>query len=283
MIISGIAHIAVLVLFIFLVAWRAPNPPHPEIGIELNFGTSAEGTGDTQPEPFTPAVDTDSEEDAPEAEDEPVTEVTEEVTEETTEPVEATVQEVVETAEQAEVKPVTEQPTEAPVKEPEVKEEAKKEEAKEVVKEEPKELPKVLYPGTKDGKADEAKNANQGDKTDAEGDQGDKEGTVDSRALYGTPGGGDGGASLNMTGWRWDRIPDPKEKSSEDGKVVIKVTIDNRGEVTSAEVVAGTTVTRTTANKYRDEVSKLTFSKTNPGATPEAQTVGYVTFVLTAQ
>jgi protein TonB len=39
-IISAAAHFAVILLFIFLVAWRAPNPPLPEFGIELNFGTS---------------------------------------------------------------------------------------------------------------------------------------------------------------------------------------------------------------------------------------------------
>ena len=60
--ISVAAHIAVILLFIFLVAWRAPDPPLPEFGIELNFGTSDQGTGDIQPE-TTPA-ESEQEEDA---------------------------------------------------------------------------------------------------------------------------------------------------------------------------------------------------------------------------
>jgi protein TonB len=240
MIVSAAAHIAVLILFIFLVAWRAPNPPHPEIGIELNFGTSNEGTGDVQPDPFTPAADTEAEEDAPESEEEVVEDIPEEVTEETLEEVTTPVQETTnETTETETVTPVTEQPTEAPVKEPEVVEE-KKEEVKEEVKEEPKELPKVLYPGTKDGTADEAKKSNQGDKTEAVGDQGDKEGSVDERALYGKPGGGDGGAALEMTGWMWDKPPDPEESTPQDGKIVFEVTIDDRGEVVTARAVTYT-------------------------------------------
>ena len=284
MIISAAAHVAVLVLFIFLVAWRAPNPPHPEIGIELNFGTSDAGTGDIQPEPNTAPAETESEEDAQETQDEIVDEIpeeiTEEVVEEVTTPVEETVEEIVETAETTEVVPVTEQPTEAPVSEPE-KTEEKKEEVKEVVKEEPKVLPKVLYPGKTDGTSSEAKNANQGDKTDAVGDQGDKEGTVDARSLYGTPGGGGGGPALEMVGWKWDRKPDPEENTSQDGKVVIRVVIDSYGQVVSTELLE-TTVPLSLAKVYQSEVEKLTFSKTTSG-TPPDRTEGKITFIITSK
>ena len=37
-------HAAILLLFFFLVAWRAPNPPLPEYGIELNFGLDDQGS-----------------------------------------------------------------------------------------------------------------------------------------------------------------------------------------------------------------------------------------------
>ena len=43
-------HAAVFLLLFFMVAWRAPNPPLPEYGIELNFGLDDQGSGDLQPQ-----------------------------------------------------------------------------------------------------------------------------------------------------------------------------------------------------------------------------------------
>lgn len=40
----------VFFLLFFMVAWRPPDPPLPEIGIELNFGLDDQGSGDIQPE-----------------------------------------------------------------------------------------------------------------------------------------------------------------------------------------------------------------------------------------
>lgn len=39
-----------LVLLLFVIAWKAPDPPLPEYGIELNFGMDSQGSGDIQPE-----------------------------------------------------------------------------------------------------------------------------------------------------------------------------------------------------------------------------------------
>src|SRR5688572_19102783 len=46
---AGIQVVVVLLLFL-IIAWRAPNPPLPEYGIELNFGMDTQGSGDVQPE-----------------------------------------------------------------------------------------------------------------------------------------------------------------------------------------------------------------------------------------
>ena len=51
-------HLAVLVLFLLMMAWRAPNPPFPEYGIELNFGMEDQGYGEVQPE--TPASESEA-------------------------------------------------------------------------------------------------------------------------------------------------------------------------------------------------------------------------------
>jgi periplasmic protein TonB len=271
------SHIAVIILFIFLVAWRAPDPPLPEFGIELNFGTSDQGTGEVQPE--TPAVEAESEEEA--MPDAPPEEVTEEVVEETVEtPVEEVTEQVEEVAEAVEeIVPVTEQETETPVKEP------KKKPVVEEKKEEPK-PPKVLYPGKKEGAAGTTGNANnpakanQGDKSNAQGDQGDVDGNVDARSLYGKSGGGGGGA-LEMAGWMWDAPPDPKETTSESGKIVFEVLIDERGDVTSAKTISYT-VSASLVRIYQAEVEQLTFSKTSSGPAPPSSK-GKITFIIKAK
>ncbi len=287
LLVSAVAHIAVLLLFVFLVAWRAPNPPLPEFGIELNFGTSNRGTGDIQPQTKPAAAET-TEEAKPDAPEEIVAEPEEEVSEETpvqeaeeiTGPVEAT-------PDQArvpeEVAPVTETPTPAPVKEPEEKPVEKPKVMPE--KETPK-PPKVLYPGKKEGAAGTSgdKNtpaaANQGDQPAATGDQGDPQGNVDARSLYGNAGGG-GGTSLEMTGWMWDSKPDPEEDTSESGKIVFEVIIDDRGEVISARPV-NYTVSASLMKIYQAEVERLTFTQTSPGAAPPT-TKGRITFIIKAK
>jgi protein TonB len=43
-------HGLLLLAFMLMMAWRAPNPPLPEYGIELNFGMDDQGGGEIQPE-----------------------------------------------------------------------------------------------------------------------------------------------------------------------------------------------------------------------------------------
>ncbi len=284
------AHIAVFLLFLFMVAWRAPDPPLPEIGIELNFGLDDAGTGDEQPEPFTTPAESDSEEDAaPDGMEEVPEEVVEdqtpmeEASEPVTDPVESTEQptdEVVEQVKNTHESPdVVEKTPVTEVKKEEVKEPEEK-------KEETPKLPPVLYPnnktgaGGKDGKSNEAQNANQGDKNNAIGDQGDKDGTVDSRALYGNSGGG-GGSTLQMSGWMWDAKPQPKDTSSESGKLVFQVVIDDKGNIVRVKTVESG-VSPTVEKIYKDEVMKLTFSKTSGTAVASTST-GTITFIIKAK
>ncbi len=288
--VSAGAHIMAILLFLFMVAWRAPDPPLPEIGIELNFGLDQAGTGDEQPVPFTTPADTESEE---EAAPDGLEDVPEEVVEDQT-PVENTNEPISDPTETSDtpteevIDPITNtQASPDVVKEepiPEVKEKSEKiEEVKE--KETPK-LPPVLYPnnktgaGGKDGKSNTAQNANQGDKTDAVGDQGDKDGTVDARALYGTSGGG-GGSSLQMSGWMWDAKPQPKDISSESGKLVFQIVIDNKGNIIRVKTMESG-VSPTVEKVYKDEVLKLTFSKT-AGTAVASSATGIITFVIKAK
>lgn len=280
MIISAGSHIVLILLFIFLIAWRAPNPPLPEIGIELNFGTSDVGTGDIQPE--TTAAEAEAEEAAPDTPEAVEEEVVEE-TIETAEEAEEAQEEVEEATEmQEEITPVTDTPTEDAIKE--VKEKTtEKSQVAELVEATP---PKVLYPGTKEGAAGTTGDrnnpaaANQGDKTDAVGDQGDEEGNIDARSLYGKPGGG-GGSSLEMTGWKWDSEPNPQDNTSQSGKIVFILIIDQRGEVTSVKVDSYT-VSASLVRLYQAEVERLTFSKTSSAPAPPSSK-GRITFIIKAK
>ena len=117
-----------------------------------------------------------------------------------------------------------------------------------------------------------------GDKTDAVGDQGDKDGDVGARALYG--GGGSGG-SLEMAGWMWDDVPDPKETTSQSGRIVFEVIIDDSGNVTSVRATSYT-VSANLMRIYQEEVESLTFSKTSSGAAPPSSK-GKITFIIKAK
>jgi periplasmic protein TonB len=262
----------VFVLLLFVAAWRAPDPPNPEYGIELNFGLDTQGGGEVQPE-------------------EPVG--TEEPQEETNEPEPSTPQE--ETAPPVESKPVEPEVTskvESPVvvkesketpKEP-VKESKKEEKKTEPVKEEkPKEDAKAVYkPKQADSKTstDKAgKEGSQGDDAGKTGDKGNPEGSLDAKALYGKQGGGDGGApSLDLVGWDWDYIPKPDVPDNEPGgRIVFEIKVDEDGTVRSITRLEST-VSLATEKACRQAIEKLTFTK--KGATVPEVTTGRITFVV---
>ena len=105
-------HAGLFLLLFFMVAWRAPNPPLPEFGIELNFGLDDQGSGDVQPET-------------------PVGDVTDQPTEQIQEQSAETQPEEIKTDSKDEVKDVPETSTEKVVSK-EVSDVAVKEEKKEV-------------------------------------------------------------------------------------------------------------------------------------------------------
>ncbi len=276
-IISLSIHTVIIVLFFFILAWQAPDPPLPEYGIELNFGLEEAGSGYEQPT-VTPTPPTVEEQGEPE---EQIEEEQEQVLEEqpVSQPVEETTVEELPDSQQ-EDSPVETQPAEeqAPVapEEEKVEEESKPVSEPEIVKpiEEPKEEEKkvdanALYPGS----------ASQGKKEDAAGDAGDPEGTVDSRALYGKSGGGGGGPSLDLAGWRWDYTPNPNDNSNENGRIVFEIKVDDSGEVVGVKTIEKT-VSAMVEKLYRQEVEKLTFSPISSNTVPAPISTGKITFII---
>lgn len=304
MAISVIIHGIVAVLFIFILAWREPDPPIPEYGIELNLGVFDDGAGDVQAE--TPPS--------------PVEEPTpEESQDETTTSEEAAAEEQVETAEPeptttTSAEEATEEveafDTPSPdVVEPEIEEEVVQEEVVEeiieevetiptevvneapdipeqIIEEEPTEVaPEVIAPvaeeTTVEGTTTETNEpaaSNQGDQNDEVGDEGDPEGELDARALYGTPGAADG-AALELSGWNWDYLPKPDDKSSESGRIVFEITIDDAGYIIGIKTLEKT-VTPAVEKVYRDEVLQLTFSPTSDNSRPAPTSTGRITFII---
>ena len=266
-------HLAVLIVFLMMMAWRAPNPPFPEYGIELNFGVDSQGSGEIQPD--TPASATDATEQAEEAQMEEAPQEVQEVEEEAkpTEVVEAAQQPVskqespVVVAETKEAKPAEKQ-KEEPVKEvasqPVVAESKNKETAS-----------KTTEVAAEEGK----KPANHGDNPNTAGDKGSKEGTLDAKALYGNAGGGGGGVGLDLAGWDWDQIPRPQIPGNEsDGKIEFEIKVDENGDIIGYRVLERS-LSIEAERACRDAISKLTFSK-KPGAVVPAVSVGKLTFVV---
>lgn len=126
---------------------------------------------------------------------------------------------------------------------------------------------------------------NNGDKDNKVGDQGDPNGDINAKALYGNAGtggegqGGSGGSSLDLAGWRWDKIPKVKDENEDDnGKIVFQITIDSEGEIINIKTLEKT-VGPNVEKLYKEAVEKLSFSKTD-NKIPASTSTGKITFII---
>ena len=261
MVVTIASHAIVAAMLIFLAAWKAPDPPIPDYGIELNLGFDATGSGDEQP--------VDQQQDAtaqPEA-------VQPDQVEETPEPDPIPVE------------------TESPVvvkKEPEKKPEPKPEPKPQPKKEEPKktepEKPKVDNNAVFDPNATGNKpKQSQGDDTGKSGDKGSPEGKIDAKALYGDPGGGAGGtgAGLDLAGWKWESPPNVKMPEHEkNGKIVFEIVVDQDGEVIAIKPLERG-LSPAAEKACRDAIMKLKLLPIGKNVPEESR--GKITFSVKAQ
>lgn len=238
-------HALVVLLLLFIVAWRTPDPPLAEYGIELNFGTLAQGSGAVQP--VTPVgAETEPEEVDEVVEDLPVPEPEEIIEEE--------VVEEVAPEETKSVQPEVVSKTESPVvveekKEVKPAEKPKEQPVEKVVETKPKpepvkEAPKAVYKPktetTTQGTATEKPGtpASQGDDVNKTGDKGDPKGSIDSDALYGKQGGGGGGVSMTgFGGFGRPEIETPPLPDESYGEYEFHVKVDEQGYVISVTSV----------------------------------------------
>ncbi len=270
-------HAVVLLLLIFMVAWKQPNPPHPEIGIEVNWGeddqgsrniapeksAGSEGTQEQEPEQPTPIEET------PEPEPEPVAEATQPVQQEVVSQLESPV--VVEKKEEKKV--------EKPVEKVEPKKEPEPEKPK--VNENAVYKPKTQTQS--DNKTREAKagqQANEGNDPNAAGNKGQTDGTLNPNAVYkGPAGGGDNGLGLSMPGWEWASQPRPKGLTSTlSGKIRFEIEVDESGEIVRIEKKEGT-LNFEDERMLRSLIQRSRLEKTSPGDAPP-RSKGIVEFNL---
>ena len=149
-------------------------------------------------------------------------------------------------------------------------------------KPEPKPVTEPTESGNKgEGKAP-AESSSQGDDTDKEGDKGVEEGKIDARALYGKPGGGEGGTSLKIVGWMWDEEPRKKDSSNENGTVTFEFLIDEEGYVIRV-VTLERSVSPSVSKFYEQQLQQTTFSRTGDGTGAPGNTKGTVTFTIVSK
>lgn len=271
------AHALLVLIFFFLVAWQKPDPPLPEYGIELNFGLTETGTGDIQPR--SDEITREEVRQEEEAEEQIDELVEEQPSIEETEPSPMEEEEATQQPVQEEGPDVIE---DEPAPEPGAVEESKPEPAPEKKVEKKEINENALYPGSsaRDEKNEETSQGDNG----TSGDQGVKEGDIDSRALYGQHGGGEGGPLINLSNWNWDKVRLHRDPSSENGKIVFEIKVDDRGQIIAIRTVE-TTVSPSVVNYYQNQVEDFTFTfnPSRPGATPAAASTGTITLFIRPQ
>jgi protein TonB len=272
-------HAVLLIAFLLLMAWRAPNPPHPEYGIELNFGLDQQGGGEVQPEK-APGTETNT----PDPQPEEAQETPQEQSPAETEP-EKTEEPIVSKLESpVVVKEEKKEPTKEPVKENKTETKTKVEPKEEVKKVEPKEAVKTEYKPTETKPADKKGDGgtSHGDDPGKVGDKGNPEGKLDDNGQYkGKPGGGDNGEGfgLGMSGWDWaDQPKIPALPDNQGGRIEFKITCDENGDIYKIETISRG-LSLEAEKILRAEILKNSLVKKSSGQAQPSST-GTVVFIL---
>ncbi len=275
MVVSLGFHGLLFLLLFFLAAWRAPNPPLPEYGIELNFGLDDQGGGEIQPN--TPVSSDQSSEQVEEKSEEP-TKTDDQPKEEVQETKEETP--VVSKEESSVLVKEEKKPTEA-VK-PKEKEEQKKKTEEVVVAKKEAVPAKEKQAQQKDETKKTGDNPqSHGDDPGKVGDKGNPQGKLDANALYGKQGGGDNGKgyALSMTGWEWaDQPKIPQLPDNEDGRIVFEIVCDENGDIVRIDTKERG-LSLEAEKLLKSEIMKSSLRKISDGNAPEFSK-GRIVFLL---
>jgi hypothetical protein len=285
------AIVLLLALVCFFLKFSGPNPPLTALGgdgVELNYGLDEAGSGDVQTMAAANASPNREDSRPAAAQPDPTPQPVQPRVETTPAPQPETQEKVITSeAEDAEV-------AAPPVEKPAVKPARPTEPVRETpAPPKPREQPRALY--TPKGNANGTAGGNgvagtsnaptgnsNGDRPGTVGDQGDRNGSLDAKALYGAPGSGGsgsrpgsgGGSGLEMSGWRFDSTPVVEAVDDNPGVIRFKIKINSDGEVEAVTKVSGN-VSPAQEKLCRDKLLDANFVKTNAGA---GGATGFYTF-----
>lgn len=210
-----IFHVIIVVIFM-IFGYTTPLPLPEEEGILINFGDRDEGIGQVEPR-YSES-----------AEQESVEQQQESVPETST----ATEDDGAVTQDYEDAPAVKEQGKKEKTEETktETKPEPKQEEEKTEVKEEQKVNEQALFPGRdRNNTTSTSEGETQGDNN-----QGSTSGSIDSKNHVGGESMGTSGTSFSLAGRNPESLPKPEYNYQIEGKVVVEITVDKYGNVTSA-------------------------------------------------
>ncbi|MBR6991574.1 MAG: energy transducer TonB [Bacteroidales bacterium] len=244
---SGIITAIVLgaiVVICLAFGYDPPDPPIPEEGVEVNLGNSDNGSGDN---PMPAASEASS---APR----PVSATEQVATQRTEATTPMPTSEKPSTAKTDNTTPTTTKPE--PPKEPEINKNA-------------------LFSGSRT-KNNNKQGGSEG-KTYGSGNQGKEGGDPNSNRYDGAP--GKGGAGFSLTGRSKIDIPEPKNSTNKEGKIVVRIWVDRAGNVTQTQApYKGSTIADDgLVRQAKSAAMRAKFSPKDDA--PEVQT-GTITYVF---
>ncbi|MER3374508.1 MAG: energy transducer TonB [Allomuricauda sp.] len=265
--------LSVLLLLLFYIGLTYLDPPI-ENGIAVNFGTMDYGSGEVQPKE---KVQSEPEK----VEPQPVEQVQQ------VEPQEETVQEepvekvlTSDNEESIRIKQEQEAKRKADEAAKKAKEEAERIERETKEAEEKKRLEQEAKKKNLDaliggiGQSDGTDSGSEGDDNKA-GDKGQPDGDPYATSYYGVPGSGSGGGGYGLNGRSLVSQGKVQQECNEEGRVVVRITVDRSGKVIKAEPgVKGTT---NTAKCLLDPAQKTALRhRWNTDSNAPAQQIGFV-------
>ncbi|HIB38480.1 energy transducer TonB [Mesonia sp.] len=263
-----------ILILLFLFGFTYLDPP-PENGIAVNFGTSDVGSGDIQPtEPVQSAPQQNTAQPTPPQPTETTPEVKDEVVTQDTETAPVIEKEEEKKVEKEQPK---EQPKENPVETTETPKEVK--ETKEVKKPDPKPdkntsdaLNSLINGPKKDGQA------NGGEGNDNQpGDKGDPNGDPNASSYYGQGKGLDGDGNYRLGGRKALNKEKFVQDCNESGVVVVKIEVNQRGQVINA--VPGAKGTTNNASCLMEPARRAALAtKFNSDADAPVKQTGYIEY-----
>lgn len=242
---------ALILLVLFLMAFRTPLPLPGEEGVEVDLGMYNQGMGEVQPE--TPTIPEQSTPPKPQ-EDETTKSEDEIVTQDTEEAPSVQKEKEKETKEEPEVKP--------------------KEKPEEPEKETPQQTvnPKALFKGK-----DKAQEGGSEGNTGQPGDQGNPNGLTGIKKYDGQGGKGNG-PGYDLGGRGAKTLQRPPKDFPEEGHIVVEIWVDRNGNVIRTAIGKGTDITNSEMRRLSMEAAKR--SKFIPDPTAPEEQKGTITYTF---